>query len=277
MSQKSRLYLCPLPHPCLGSYYHGRRVRDHHHHPCQGPCPSLRPLPWPRSKPASSANSAPSSSSLVGPLPREELCLGLGEAAGAAQTATTEEPVTSQRGPPPCSGRGSPKTPRPLSSPNPAAASFRTGLNPLCHHSPPDLGSPLQQLQPQELHPLQPHLPQLPPDTCRVWNLRCGLRCSAGHPAPRCCLPRITRSAQRPGPLLCPSCLQDPSTRASSTSVALRPEGQEARLTPSLPSLCHHTPGYLGVLEEPCLGPLAPYHPPACSRCPRTSRSAPSL
>jgi hypothetical protein len=106
LSQKSRLYLCPLPHPCLGSYYHGRRVRDHHHHPCQGPCPSLRPLPWPRSKPASSANSAPSSSSLVGPLPREELCLGLGEAAGAAQTATTEEPVTSQRGPPPCSGRG---------------------------------------------------------------------------------------------------------------------------------------------------------------------------
>lgn len=179
--------------------------------------------------------------------------------------------------PTPCHIPGSPKTPRPLFYPNPAAASFRIGLNPLCLHSPPDLGSPPQQLQPQELHPLQPHLPQLPPDTCRAWNLRCGLRCSAGHPVPHCCLPRITRSAQRPGPLLCPSCLQDPSTRASLTSVAPRPEGQEAPLTLLLQSLCHHTPGCLAVSEEPCREPLALYHPPACSRCPRTSHLAPSL
>lgn len=238
------------------------------------PCPSLlscRSSGPPSPPPGLLYLSAPT---LVSLPPNHDFCLFFTLALHTSPQTLLPPPAPA---PTPCHIPGSPKTPRPLSSPNPAAASFRTGLNPRCRLSPPELGPPLQQLQPQEQRPLQPRPPRLLPATCRAWNLKCGLHFSAGHPAPRCCLPRITRSAQRPGPLLCPSCLQDPSTRASSTSVAPRPEEREARLTPSLPSLCHRTPGYPEVLEEPCQGPLAPCRPPACSRCLRTSPSEPSL
>lgn len=168
----------------------------------------------------------------------------------------------------------SPNPPR--SSPNLSAACFRTGLNHLCPHSPRELGSPLQLLRPQEPPLLQPPPPH-PPATSRAWSLRCDRLCSAGPPAPRCCLPRTTRSALRPGPHPCPSCLLDPSTRASLTSEAPPPEGQAARLTPSLLSSCHHTRGCPGGSEEPWRGPLAPSHRLACFRCPRTSPLALNL
>lgn len=178
--------------------------------------------------------------------------------------------------PAPCHFADSLKTPSPHSSPNPSAACFRTGPNHLCHHSPQELGSPLQPLGPQEPPRPQPPPPR-PPATSRAWSSRCGPLCSAGPPAPRCCPPRSTRSALRPGPRPCPSCLLDPSTRASLTSAAPPLEGQEAQLTPSPLSLCHRTLGCPGGLVEPCQGPRDPSHQPACFRCPRTSLLALNL